>query len=405
MSAPAATRPIVRHRCGMTADLTLRGPGDVLAVLPYQLGYHPRDSVVVVSLRERQVGLVLRCDLPADEHVALVSASLVAPVVREGADQVMVVGFEEHEHASIPVLLAVVESLETACVEVLDVQVVRDGRRYSPLCAEQCCPPEGEPVPGPEDVPAVAELVLQGRSPLPGRDQVDALVEPDPTMTAGVLEAVAARGRRPGRVTDQRRRSARAWGMLLHERGSSQGSPVADGGSGPAPALVADLVTGLEDIVWRDGMIAWLAPGVLPVGVLDVHVVARLRRTMPRWAGMGAGMEGEDPQGPSRPVAHGSSVGRLRRAAERDELRARLLGLCRAVPDEAQREAAAACTLAAAVCWADGDGAVARAAVERAVRLRPDYRLATLLERVIEQGVRVGPARDVDGRTALGWTG
>ena len=194
----------------MTADITLRGPGDVLAVLPYQLGYHPRDSVVVVSLHERQIGLVLRSDLPPDEHVALVSASLVGPVIRERSDSVLVVGFEEVEHASIPLLLAVVEGLEEMCVEVLDVQVVRDGRRYSPLCADSCCPPEGEPVPGPEEVPAVAEFVLQGRSPLSGRGQVDALVEPDPRQAQAVAKALTRRAARPGRVTDRRRRSARA---------------------------------------------------------------------------------------------------------------------------------------------------------------------------------------------------
>ena len=50
---------------GMTADITLRGPGDVVAILPYQLGYHPRDSVVVISLRGRRVGLVARSRPPA----------------------------------------------------------------------------------------------------------------------------------------------------------------------------------------------------------------------------------------------------------------------------------------------------------------------------------------------------
>ncbi|MFL6153750.1 MAG: DUF4192 family protein, partial [Ornithinibacter sp.] len=46
----------------MTADITLRGPGDVVAILPYQLGYHPHDSVVVISLKGKRVGLVARAD-------------------------------------------------------------------------------------------------------------------------------------------------------------------------------------------------------------------------------------------------------------------------------------------------------------------------------------------------------
>ena len=125
----------------MTADITLRGPGDVLAVLPYQLGYHPRSCVVAIALRGRTVGLVARTDLPPDEHVAEGVAALVGPLQRDGATAVIVVGYEDEPDASQPALVALVDQLEGAGVEVVDVVVVRDGRRYSPLCAESCCPP------------------------------------------------------------------------------------------------------------------------------------------------------------------------------------------------------------------------------------------------------------------------
>ncbi len=382
----------------MTADITLRGPDDVLAVLPYQLGYHPRDSVVVVSMHEREIALVLRSDLPPEQCVAEVSSSLVGPVLREGAGSAIVVGFEEVEHASMPLLLAVVEGLESCGVEVLDVQVVREGRRYSPVCVDDCCPAEGTAVPGPEAVPAVAEFVLRGRSPLTDRHEVDALVEADPGDSQGVADAVARRLTRPGRVTDRRRRSARAWCLLLREPapppdpahlglGFDRAMPAL------APDVVADLATGLSDVPWRDGVISWLAPGLLPVELLDAHVVGRLRRTMPRWADMGAGFDREPAAGPLRHRPSGPSEG-LRRTGEREDLHQRLLRLCRSVTDANPDEAAALCTLTAAVCWADGDGAVARAAIERGVRLRPDYRLALLLRRTIDQGVRVGSRPD-----------
>ena len=38
-----------------------------------------------------------------------------------------------------------------------------------------------------------------------------------------------------------------------------------------------------------------------------------------------------------------------------------------------------------------GDGAIARAAVDRALRLAPDYRLALLLERLVDNGLRLPP--------------
>ena len=53
--------------------------------------------------------------------------------------------------------------------------------------------------------------------------------------------------------------------------------------------------------------------------------------------------------------------------------------------------------MAAHVAWVEGDGAVARAAVDRALRLVPDYRLALLLERLVDTGIRSPlPERDAD---------
>src|SRR5215217_5241737 len=107
----------------MTADITLRGPDEVIAVLPYQLGYHPRDSVVAVALRGRTMGMVARADLPPEEHAAEVAATLVGPLLRDGATSVVVVAWEEVPDASTSVTLALVEQLEAEGVEVLDVAV------------------------------------------------------------------------------------------------------------------------------------------------------------------------------------------------------------------------------------------------------------------------------------------
>jgi len=45
--------------------IRLRGTADVVAALPYQLGYHLEDCLVVVALRGRSVGMLQRLDLPA----------------------------------------------------------------------------------------------------------------------------------------------------------------------------------------------------------------------------------------------------------------------------------------------------------------------------------------------------
>ena len=440
----------------MTADITLRGPGDVLAVLPYQLGYHPRSCVVAVSLRDRRVGVVARTDLPPPEHAGTVVDALVGPLLRDGATSVIIIGYEDEPEASQPSLLALVESLERAGVDVVDVVVVRDGRRYSPICSEACCPPDGVALPDPADVPAVAELVALGRSPLASRDAVETLVEALPGQAQGVADAVALRSRMPRR----RRRAAVAWRLVLRpDRGARRGRA----GAGPPwrAQVVADASVGLADIAWRDGLVAWLAPGVLPLSAVDRDVVALMLTTLPTWAGMGAvpqppvepgrddsaaaggfdavrsGLDDDAPavdrdaagrddaaplaerddqaiyadrddaestarDGPAgRRTASGGvgrpAAGRLlgsRDIVERRALLERLLVLCRSLPDECPAEAAAVCTVAAHVAWVEGDGALARAAIDRALRLVPDYRLALLLERLVDAGLRLPRRRD-----------
>jgi hypothetical protein len=372
----------------MTADITLRGPGDILAVLPFQLGYHPRDSVVVVSLRGHRVGLVVRTDLPPEDHVAAAVSSLVGPLLRDGATSVFVAGYEEVADASLPSLLAIVEQLERAGVHVVDVAIVREGRRFSPICSDPCCQPDGMPLSDPADVPAVAEYVARGRSPLSSRAAVADLVTPDPDRCAGVVDAVAARSRMPRR----RRRSAAAWRLLLAEELPEAGRlGVERSAVVISPDAVADAVIGLADIAWRDGLVAWLAPGFLPTDKVDGQVVALLRATLPRWGGMGfparGGAARRRPAVDSRGSRARGHVGVEGQGPQ--GLLQRLLTLCRSVPDECADEAAAICTVTAHVAWVSGDGAIARSALDRALRLAPGYRLAGLLEGLVDHGLRL----------------
>jgi hypothetical protein len=358
----------------MDTDITLRSPGDVVAALPYQLGYHPDESVVLVTLDAGRVGLVARCDLPPDDAVDDTVGVLLEPLLREAPDSVVLVGYERVPESSHAVLTALVEALEGRRVEVVGVDVVRDGRRYSPVCSEPCCPPEGVPVPDPSEVPAVAELVALGRAPLASRAEVGALVEP--VATAEAVGEVLGRRRRPARGDV----AVRAWGRVLAppgERRTGRAAPLPW-----APRVVADAASALAEVPLRDGLIGWLAPGVLPRAELDPVVVARLERSLPRWAGMG----------------RWRGTGRL--GADRHLLLERLLLLARSVPDDAPDAAAAVCTVAAHVAWADGDGAVARVALDRALRLSPGYRLAVLLAQLVDHGVRIPTTHSPDGSAA-----
>ncbi|GAA5031844.1 hypothetical protein GCM10023258_30390 [Terrabacter aeriphilus] len=66
-------------------------------------------------------------------------------------------------------------------------------------------------------------------------------------------------------------------------------------------------------------------------------------------------------------------------------VKARLIALCQHAPDE---HAAAALTVLATCSWWHGDGALARVALDRALRCDPDYRFAQLLTLMLDEGIR-----------------
>src|SRR6476659_6870532 len=129
------------------SQIRLRGPADVVAVLPYQLGYHPQDSIVLIALLGRSVGLIERIDLPSPRDAEQVGSVLVAPLLQDRPEAVMLVGYETAAGSS-RLALDVVRRLATeAELDVLDRLVVRGGRWFAIDCVDGCCPTGGAPVP------------------------------------------------------------------------------------------------------------------------------------------------------------------------------------------------------------------------------------------------------------------
>ena len=404
--------------------IRLAGPADVLAVLPYQLGYHPSDSLVALALRDRQIGLVERIDLPPDDAVDVASAAVVPPLVREDPDGVLLVGYESTPGAALPLADAVRDDLVAAGVTVLDRLVVRDGRWYAPDCDTGCCPTVGAEQEVPRDSPAVAQFVALEVAPLPGRDSLAALVAADPALTAPVAAALAtARTRADGRafgehaVAVHRLRYLATWAKLLDvsDRGDvgAEARPgrEGDGRDGDdrgwvdevlTPDEVALLVVSLRDIELRDGVIGWVCPGTLPLDAVSPDLGDALRSCLPppAWGPGPSSQDGRRSPG-GRPHGGRSARGRRSRARRGDgaeqcvvagrRVLSRLQAVVRAVPDE---DAAGVLTLLANLAWWLGDGALTRVALDRALEHSPGYRLARLLERMVDLGLR--PRADLD---------
>jgi hypothetical protein len=362
--------------------IRLRGPADILAALPFQLGYHPHDAVVVIALAGRAIGLVQRIDLPPEEHVAGAVSALLPALGREEPDAVLIVGYESQEAASLPVLDALDDACGALGITVLDRLVVRGGRWFAPDCTSGCCPAEGAPLPEPAETPAVADFVAMEMAPVRDRDALRTQLVPDGQRCQEVREALGNVVRRDsvdvvrrdsgdvparplvavdGRVEAVRRlRSLARWAVVCDT--SASRPPL----EGLAPEEVAELALSLRDLALRDGLIAWLCPGSLPLDALDDDLVDQLRTCLP-------------PQ-----TWHSTPPSREAAVAGR-RLQARLAQLCRMVPDE---QAAPALTVLANLTWWLGDGALTRVALERALDVEPDYRLARLLARMVDLAIR-----------------
>ncbi|MEU9511862.1 DUF4192 domain-containing protein, partial [Micromonospora sp. NPDC048169] len=211
------------------ARLSVRSPADMVAAVPYLLGFHPADSVVVVAVRGRRVVFAARGDLPAPGADPGPAARHLAQVVaRQDADAATVVGYGPAARVTV-IVDALGEALTATGLVVLDALRVTEGRWFSYLCAEpSCCPPEGTPYdPAASQVSAAA--VFAGQVALPDRAALAAQVSPLGGPVRLAMRRATARARfRLAALTG--RPSAPTTGSP-----PPAGAPA--GGTGPTPEL------------------------------------------------------------------------------------------------------------------------------------------------------------------------
>ena len=372
-----SSRPGGSQSRPMTTTIHLSGPADVLTVLPYQLGFHPRDCLVVVSLHGTRMGLVQRIDLPPREHVGDAVAAMILPLRQDRPRAVLLIGFEEREDEG----RAMLDEMAAACrahgVEVADRMVVRGGRWFDLDCVQNCCPPEGLPLPAPSAVPAVAEFVGREICPLPDRSALADLLEPNrPLLSRAVsrladewlqlrLEAGDAGETEPGAKETEldgfRASELAVWSLVLCDKDDAE--PI----RALPPQDLAMLAVSLTDVDLRDGLIAWLCPGTLPQDLIDPSLFVQMSRALPE------------------PPWLGEDLGEMEQVIGRQRIERRLCELSAALPDV---WAVATLTVLASFTWWRGDGALTRIALDRALRVDPHYRLAQLLERMVDLAIR-----------------
>jgi hypothetical protein len=180
------TRP--RLRSAEPVRLRARGAPDLLAVIPFLLGFHPRESVVTVFVRSGQIALTARLDLPPPEAAEAYAEMLQSLARQHAVDEVVVLGYSVQPEPARTFLSRLVGLLPP---ELLNEALYADGSRWwSHSCDGPCCPAEGTPY-AVDSHPLAAEAVLAGKTARADRGALAELVRgPAPTELAR-LEALA----------------------------------------------------------------------------------------------------------------------------------------------------------------------------------------------------------------------
>jgi hypothetical protein len=362
------------------STLLKAGAADVIAFAFYQMGYRPRESLVLIGMRgpRRRLGLVVRVDLPQRRHLRAVLQQQLDAVARFGDDALLVLvvsDAQEPPGADGTVLphRRLVRDLRRQVLgqgwSLQDVIGVGASRWRSYSCSDpSCCPAAGRPL---EEVlasrvatfqigdgrvlaadeaglvadvaprPSTADTAGTAGSRSPAAPLVDTSVDPEVDSSVGAsppggLDAAAA---------------LRRWRALLETV-----PPAA--GRAEAPAQLGWLIEALQDRWLRDAVLLTLVPGS---GTAPEELLA---------GGDDSVLDGLLDQAPDTELLERGRV--------------LLSAVARAAPPGSRVDALA---LLAWMSWWAGDGARARLLAGRALADQPAHRLARLVDSLLRVGV------------------
>jgi hypothetical protein len=142
------------------------------------------------------------------------------------------------------------------------------------------------------------------------------------------------------------------------------------------------LAVSLTDVDLRDALIAWLCPGTLSQDVLDPIIFDQMRQALsvpPWWWDMA----GDDTEASAED--HVQDDADPLQVIGEQRIERRLCALSAVLPDQ---WAVSTLTVLASFAWWRGDGALTRVALDRALKVDPNYRLAQLLEQMVDLAIR-----------------
>jgi hypothetical protein len=359
------TQHIEPPQTSVEDQITLRSPAELADALPYVMGFHPTDSIVMVALHgdHGRFGGRLRLGIPTvpeewPDVCDQLAECLVAGSEKRGGRPEGILLFLCQEPADgttgqevMERLRPLAQRLRTACgkldVPVLEALCISEGRFWSYCCPDlRCCPPEGTP------------LVL------PGTSVMAAAAAYAGVQVRGSLREMEARlAPLRGQRAEQQEQELDAAGAALVPR--ILGGADREALCGETLALVECLLQRLRDApALADGHDADVRDDALVADDEAAAIIFGLQDRMTR------DRAAEWMEGPEAEPAL-----RLWRA------------LARRCAGAYVDHAAAPLTLAGWVAWSTGDEPEARVALGLALRADPDYLFAKLLHQGANEGL------------------
>lgn len=167
-------------------------------MVPYLLGFHPTDSVVVMAVERGggpdRIGVVTRIDRQPAEDIGEALDQVFGAVCRSGADRAVAVLYAQS------IATGELDDLHWAAgragCELLDVLCVAAGRWRSLICDDtECCPAAGLPVPQ-STTPLAAAAAYAGLVARPDRSALTSLLDPAAAADRERLRPVLAESER-----------------------------------------------------------------------------------------------------------------------------------------------------------------------------------------------------------------
>jgi hypothetical protein len=184
----ASKKSIRRGRQAPRKGFKVRRPDELLAIIPYLIGFHPDESIVAVVIQSGRVVLAARIDLPPESADDELVAQIEYLAKRHDASALALVAYSAASLPAHRLLTRLMDRLGNH--KLADVIYVGHGRWWSLTCEEDCCPLSGTPFDHGSH-PLSAAAVFAGLGARANRQELAASVSGPPETELPRLQGLA----------------------------------------------------------------------------------------------------------------------------------------------------------------------------------------------------------------------